>query len=244
MVLEVCIDSVESALAAQEGGAGRVELCADLDHGGTTPEAGVIRSVRERISIPLHVMIRPRPGDFCYSDRELGIMERDIAQAKMLGVNGVVFGILTEQGDVDVRRTNRLLELARPLAVTFHRAFDESVDLLRALDDLKAAGIDRVLTSGGRGNILGNAGMIGELVRKSEGRPVIMAGGGIDLENASEIVRRSNVTEIHTLSAVLKDDSPVSQSPIPPGTFRTVVDPRKVRRMVQRIGDLPSRSQG
>jgi copper homeostasis protein len=243
MILEICIDSVESALAAQEGGAARVELCADLEHGGTTPDASVIRSVRERVSIALHVMIRPRPGDFCYTDQEFEAMEREIEQAMALRADGVVFGLLTERGEVDVRRTSRLLELARPLSMTFHRAFDESADLLRAMDDVKAIGVDRVLTSGGRGNILRNAGLLGELVRRSEGTPIIMAGGGVNLENVSEVVKRSDVREVHTLSAVLRDDPLISQSSIRSSFSGKVVDPEKVRRMVRLLGALPSHSQ-
>jgi len=243
MLLEVCIDSLESALAAQEGGAARVELCADLDNGGTTPEADLIHSVRDRISIALHVMIRPRPGDFCYSNQEFGVMEREIEEVKASGVAGVVFGILTERREVDIKRTRRLLELARPLSVTFHRAFDESSDLLRSLDDLKTVGVDRVLTSGGRGNILRNAGLLETLVRGSGGAPIIMAGGGVNFENLAEIVKGSGVKEVHTLSAVLKDDPIVSRSSNRTGSLGKVVDAQKVRRMVRLLGDLTSRSQ-
>ena len=243
MILEVCIDSVESAIAAQEGGAARVELCADLEHGGTTPIVNVIRAVRERVSIPLHVMIRPRPGDFCYTDQEFGTMERDIEEAKRLKVDGVVFGLLTERGEVDVIRTRRFLELARPLSVTFHRAFDETGDLLRAIDDVKVIGVDRVLTSGGKGDILRNAELLAELVRRSDGRPIIMAGGGVNFENVSELVKRSEVKEVHTLSAVLKDGPLISRSSNRSSSSRNVVDPAKVRRMVRLLGDLSLRSQ-
>lgn len=114
-------------------------------------------------------MIRPRPGDFCYSDQEFDVMKREIEQAKTLRVDGVVFGLLTTRGELDVGRTKRLLELARPLSVTYHRAFDESADMRRALDNLKAIGVDRVLTSGGKGTILGNVGLIGEKVRRMVG---------------------------------------------------------------------------
>jgi copper homeostasis protein len=242
MILEICIDSVESALAAQEGGAARVELCADLDHGGTTPDISLIRSVRERISIPLHVMIRPRPGDFCYTSQEFGEMEREIEKAKELRVDGVVFGLLTERGEIDAGRTRNLLELARPLSVTFHRAIDESADLRRALDELKVIGADRVLTSAGKGDILQNAGLLGELVRRSDGKPTIMAGGGVNFENVREIVNRSNVREVHTLSAVLKDVSGVSQSSKSHSLSGKVVDPQKVRKMVRLLADISSHS--
>jgi copper homeostasis protein len=243
MILEVCIDSVESALAAQDGGAARVELCADLDNGGTTPDMGVIRSVRERISIALHVMIRPRPGDFCYSDQEFESMLEEIERAKAWRVDGVVFGILTDRGEIDLVRTKKLLELARPLAVTFHRAFDECSDLRRALADLIGLGVDRVLTSGGRGDILHNAGLLGELVRRSKGRLTIIAGGGVNFENVTEIVNKSGVNEVHTLSAVLKEFGDVQQPAEQFKTSRKVVDREKVRKMVRVLGELPATSQ-
>jgi len=170
-------------------------------------------------------------------------MEHEVEAAKELKVDGVVFGLLTERGEVDVSRTKRLLELARPLSVTFHRAFDESADLLRSLDDVKAIGIDRVLTSGGKGNILRNAGLLGELVRRSEGAPIIMAGGGVNFENVAEIVKKSGIEDVHTLSAVLKNDPLFSQSSNRSGSLGKLVDPQKVRRMVRLLGDLSSRSQ-
>lgn len=170
-------------------------------------------------------------------------MEREIKEAKALRVDGVVFGLLTERGEVDARRTRRLLELARPLSVTFHRAFDESADLLRAMGDVKAIGVDRVLTSGGKGDIFRNAGLLGELVRRSERTPIIMAGGGVNFDNVSEIVSRSNVEEVHTLSAVLKDDPLVAQSSKQSSSSGRLVDPVKVRRMVHLLEDLSSRSQ-
>ena len=230
MILEVCIDSVESALAAQEGGAGRVELCANLDVGGTTPDEDMVRSVRGKISIPFHMMIRPRGGDFCYSDREFETMHHETETAKTLGVDGVVFGILDSGGNIDVGRSGQLLELARPMSVTFHRAFDECSDLFRGMDDLRTLGIDRVLTSGGKGEILDNARLMRDLASRSNGTVKIMAGGGVNFENISDLLRLAGVDEVHTLSAVL-------------GQGVKVVDADKVRKMVRLLDDVSLDSQ-
>ena len=146
--LEVPIDSIESALAAQAGGASRVELCANLLEGGTTPSAGMIAAVRRGISLDLMVMIRPRGGDFCYSDAEVDVMAHDIRVAKESGADGIALGLLRPDGSVDSERTRALIASARPLKVTFHRAFDMTNDPYRALDDLIGLGIERVLTSG------------------------------------------------------------------------------------------------
>jgi copper homeostasis protein len=197
VLIEVCIDSVASAVAAERGGASRVELCSDLLEGGVTPSVGLIESVRERISIGLQVIIRPRPGDFCYSEEETEIMRRDIEYAKTSGADGVVLGILDPAGNVDVLRTRELVELARPLNVTFHRAFDMSADLLRSLEDVAETGADRVLTSGGEQECSQGAEMIARLVEAGRGRVTIMAGGGIGHENAATIIERTGVSEIH-----------------------------------------------
>ena len=197
VLIEVCVDSVASALAAERGGAARVELCSGLIEGGITPSAGLIETTRASVSLPLHVMIRPRGGDFCYDPHEFEIMRRDVALAKQLRASGVVFGILDVEGNVDVARTRQLVELARPLAVTFHRAFDMSADLLRALDDVCAAGADRLLTSGGEPTSLLGQEMIRRLVDQSRDRIVIVAGGGIKRENARDLVAHTGVKEIH-----------------------------------------------
>lgn len=197
ILVEVCVDSVVSAIAAERGGAARVELCGSLMEGGITPSAGLIETARAAVSIDLHVMIRSRGGDFHYDDDEFHTMQRDIALAKRLGANGVVFGILDVNGNVDVARTRQLTDLACPLAVTFHRAFDMSADLFRALDDVCSAGVDRVLTSGGEPTSLEGQQTIAQLVQKAAGRIVVMPGSGIKPENVRSLVDRTGVKEVH-----------------------------------------------
>ncbi len=195
--IEVCVDSVASAIASERGGARRVELCSNLLEGGVTPSAGIIELVRANTSLELHVMIRPRGGDFCYSAEEFDTMRRDVIVAKQLGADGVVVGILDSLGNVDTERIRELVELGRPLNVTFHRAFDMSADLLRALEDLCETGVGRILTSGGEQSASQAVDMIGRLVKAARGGIVIMAGGGIDDDNAVGIIEKTGVREIH-----------------------------------------------
>jgi copper homeostasis protein len=204
LLVEVCVDSVESADAAALGGAARIELCDDLLEGGTTPSAGMIQVVRNRVAIGLHVLIRPRGGDFCYSDAELDVMERDIDVARRLGADGIVLGLLHPEGSVDELRTRLLVEAARPLSVTFHRAFDVTRDAAESLEALIRMGVDRLLTSGRARTALEGIPTIADLVRQSAGRIIVLAGGGIDEGNASRIVTETGVGEIHLAAAVLR----------------------------------------
>jgi copper homeostasis protein len=195
--LEVCVDSVESAIAAQAGGAARVELCDNLFEGGTTPSAGMIAVARRNISIGLHVIIRPRGGDFLFSLPEFEIMKHDIAVAKQLGADGVVIGILERNGTVDVGRTGELIMLARPLRVTFHRAFDMTRDPHAALETLISLGVERVLTSGQQATVPEGIALIADLVRQAGERIIVMPGGGITLENVATVAVHSSAREIH-----------------------------------------------
>jgi copper homeostasis protein len=197
VVLEVCVDSLESALAAQKGGAHRIELCSDLLEGGITPSAGLIASVRRRISIGVNVMIRPRGGDFCYSADEFEAMEQDVRMAKQLAADSIVVGILKEDGHVDTRRTRHLVDIARPLKVTFHRAFDMSIDLDQALEDIIQTGADRLLTSGAEQTVEEGMTTVARLVSAAGGRLVIMAGAGISERNVLRVLTETGVREIH-----------------------------------------------
>jgi copper homeostasis protein len=197
VTVEICADSLESALAAQRGGAHRIELCSGLIEGGTTPSSGLISTVRGHLSIPICVMVRPRNGDFCYTPEDFEIMEQDVLNARQLGVDGIVLGILKEDGRVDVERTRRLVQLARPLKVTFHRAFDMSRDLNESLEGLIAANVDRVLTSGGEQKVENGLPAVASLVTKASGRISVMAGGGITERNAHQVIEATGVHELH-----------------------------------------------
>jgi copper homeostasis protein len=197
MIFEVCVDSTAGVRAAKAAGAGRVELCADLMEGGVTPSRGMIRQARAIEGIGLHVIVRPRGGDFLYDDDELAVMRSDIETIKNEGADGVVFGLLTAAGEVDAARTLDLLLLARPLSVTFHRAFDLTRDPFEALDSLAALGADRVLTSGQATSALEGLPLIAKLVRRAGSRIVVMPGGGIGPGNIGRIVAAAKPKEIH-----------------------------------------------
>jgi copper homeostasis protein len=197
VLVEACVDSVESSLAAERGGAGRLELCDALFDGGTTPSAGMIAACRERVSIPVFVIIRPRGGGFVYSEPELDVMRRDIVVARGLGAAGVVIGILAPNGTVDEARTRTLVEAADGLPVTFHRAFDFTPDPHQALDTLISVGVQRVLSSGGASTARDGIPTLAALVRQAGDRLVVMAGGGVREENVAAIVADAGVREVH-----------------------------------------------
>ncbi len=207
--LEISVETLERALAAERGGAHRIELCRELSQGGLTPDAELLRSVREMVRIPIFPMIRPRAGDFAFSDAEYAAMQRDIEVAKRLGADGLVFGILRREGQVDVQRTRQLVESARPLPVTFHRAIDVSADIYKALADVMQTGAARVLTSGGAATAPEGAGCLAKLVQAASGRIVVMPGCGITTSNLAQIAKSTGASEFHAgLSSVVRNDDP------------------------------------
>jgi copper homeostasis protein len=197
MRVEICVDSPAGAQAAERGGADRVELCASLLEGGTTPSAGCIAAVRRTVKIGLHVIIRPRGGDFLYSPAEIEIMREDIRVAKSLGADGIVLGCLTADGNIARSQTAELIALARPLKVAFHRAFDMCRDPRAGLEELVALGVDVLLTSGQEESCLEGAETIAALQKQAAGRIVVMAGGGITPRNVHRIVAATGVNEVH-----------------------------------------------
>lgn len=196
-LLEIAANSLGSALAAQAGGADRVELCANLSEGGTTPSPGTLAVTRDRLHIPLYVLIRPRAGDFCYDDAEVEGMLRDIETCVALGCDGVVIGALDVECDIDVSMCRMLIAAAAPLSVTFHRAFDVARDQIRALQTIIELGCERVLTSGGEALALAGAERIAGFVDQAGSRLVVMAGAGINASNVLEVAERSHVRELH-----------------------------------------------
>jgi copper homeostasis protein len=205
--LEVCANSITSALAAQEGGAIRVELCDNLYAGGTTPSPGQITTARKLLSIKLYVLIRPRGSDFLYTDIEFDTMIADVKYCIEAGCDGIVIGMLNADGTIDKERCTQLVQLAKQagLGVTFHRAFDMCVNLFHALEDIIEIGCERILTSGGRSTAMEGARVITELVKKAKGRISIMAGSGITEINAADLIMITGVNEIHsTLVAPVK----------------------------------------
>jgi len=198
--LEVCANSATSAIAAQAGGAARVELCNNLHQGGTTPSQGHIILARKSLNIQLYTIIRPRSGDFLYTNDEFEIMREDIKQSIDLGCDGVVFGILKANGSVDMKRNEQLLDLARKhgLKATFHRAFDVCSDPAQALENLISLGFERVLTSGGKSSAMEGISGILKAIRQANGRISVMPGSGISESNVADLVRFTTATEIHS----------------------------------------------
>ena len=197
MICEICVDSIAGVRAAKAAGAGRVELCADLLEGGITPSRGMIHRARTISGVGLNVMIRPRGGDFLFDDDEFAVMQSDIETAKAEGADGVVIGLLTAAGEVDAARTRELISLARPLSVTFHRAFDMTREPFEAIETLIGLGVDRVLTSGQEATVLDGLPLIVELIQRAGNRIVVMPGGGITSGNVDRIVAAAKPREIH-----------------------------------------------
>jgi len=207
MVFESCVDSLDGALASVAGGAGRLELCAQLDLGGTTPDPALVRQIVTASSVPVFALVRPRGGDFVYSADELTGMAEDIRALQAAGAHGVVFGVLDVERAIALDPMRRLIDAARPLPVTCHRAFDVTADLERSLDALITMGVDRLLTSGGAATAREGASTIAALVRGADGAIGVIAGGGVRASNVPALVRATGVTEVH--ARLIRDPRPV-----------------------------------
>jgi copper homeostasis protein len=239
MVIEIVVYNIESALRAQEGGADRIELCDNPGEGGTTPSYGVIEAVRQNVSLDVYVMIRPRGGDFHYTNYEFHTMKRDISQCQKISVDGVVFGILNPNGTIDKKRCKELIEKAKPLKVTCHRAFDMTRDPFEALEDCIEVGFDRILTAGQQAQAVKGAGLIGELIKKASGRIAIMPGSGVNENTVEEILKKSGATEIHFSATSSRESAMTFRNPNIAGMgsdegaeFKVrTVDPDRVRAM-------------
>ena len=203
-LLEITVESLDTALAAERGGADRIELCAELVHGGLTPTVAAMRKLHEELEIPIFPIIRPRAGDYLYTEKEFAAMKRDISAARDLGMDGVVFGILRSDHTIDTERTAELVQWARPLEVTFHRAFDDTPDSLLALEDAVATGATRILTAGRAKTAIQGLATLGKLVEAAGNRIVIMPGGSLDASNIVTIAAQTHAQEFHSgLGSVL-----------------------------------------
>lgn len=220
-------------MAAEQGGAQRVELCDYLASGGTTPSAGMIAVVRNSISIGLHVLIRPRRGDFLYTAAEFEIMKRDVEVCQSLGVDGVVIGALTRDGGIDMAGTQELIEAAGSMNVTFHRAFDLVADPLKALEDLLQLKVQRLLTSGQQETALQGAELIRELNERAAGRLIIMPGGGVNPANVRELIARTGASEVHASVRTSVDSEMLFRKGYPP-----MSSSRRLSEFEQLIADM------
>lgn len=196
--LEICCYTAESAILAEAAGAHRIELCDNYAEGGTTPSFATIQKVVDNLEVPVNVIVRPRGGDFLYSELEYAIIKEDVRKIEELGANGVVVGFLTANGEIDLSRTEAIMELADNMEVTFHRAFDMCKDPYKALDQLIELGVIRILTSGRMNSALEGADLIGKLVQRAQNNIIIMPGGGVNEKNISELIHSTNALEYHS----------------------------------------------
>ncbi len=241
MTLEIVVYNIESALKAQEGSADRIELCDNPGEGGTTPSYGTIENVRQNVNLDVFVMIRPRGGDFHYSNYEFHSMKRDIDQCQKLSVDGVVFGILNEDGTIDKKRCTELIKRARPLKVTCHRAFDMTRDPFEALEDCIEVGFARILTAGQQPQAVKGVDLIAALIKKASGRIAIMPGSGVNENTVEEIVSKTKATEIHFSATAFRESAMTYKNPNIAGMgdeegsefMLRSVDPKRIKKMRQ-----------
>ncbi len=236
--LEICCFNLSSALIAQDAGADRVELCAAPAEGGTTPSLGVIRTARERLHIELYPIIRPRGGDFLFSDTEFRIMQQDVILCREAGCDGVVIGLLHADGSVDRDRCARLVELAYPLGVTFHRAFDWTADPYQALETIIDIGCERILSSGQRPTAPEGAELIGDLVKRADQRIIIMPGSGLRAANIAALAQCTGASEYHSsarvnIAGAMKFTNPAMRE----DQSVVMADPAEIRGMIANLAE-------
>ncbi|MCY4779745.1 copper homeostasis protein CutC [Sphingobacterium sp. UT-1RO-CII-1] len=238
--LEVCSNSSYSAIQAQQGGASRIELCQNLENGGTTPSYAQIKRTRDLLTIGIHVLIRPRGGDFVYNDTDFEEIKEDIKVCKDLNCDGVVIGVLKPNGTVDVDRNRELVELAKPMTTVFHRAFDRCADPFQALEDVISLGFDRILTSGLKSTASEGKELLRELVEKAAGRIEIMPGAGVHADNIKDIIRCTGVKSIHSSAKIVVNSTMTYHSSLFEGmnepTMETSVE--KVKELCALLEEL------
>ena len=230
--VEICVDTLACALAAQRAGAHRIELCADLATGGLTPAPDLMRSAREQLRIPIHAMVRSRPGNFHYTDDEYDTMRQQITTAKNLGMNAIVLGLLDAGNKIDIPRTSALVALARPLPVTFHRAFDETPDLLQSLEAVIETGATRILTSGGCVTVAEGASTLSRLIATAANRIIILPAAGITAQNVTTLIQQTYATEVHASLGAAAFDSSASAE--------LLAFTNRVRSLVETVADVES----
>ncbi len=239
ITIEVVCYNITSVLNAVKGGANRIELCDSPGDGGATPSAGMIATAKKLTTLPIFVMIRPRGGDFLYSDEEFEVMKADIGTAKSLGADGVVLGILTSDGKIDLDRSRELVKLAHPMKVTCHRAFDMTDDPFTALESCVATGFDRILTSGQQSGVGKGMDLLAQLVAKAASRIVIMPGAGVSEDNVTQLVETTGAKEIHISGKAFENSPMIFRNPAvamgsdPREYQRLIVDPERVKRIRQ-----------
>lgn len=232
MLLEICVFNTATAIAAEKAGADRIELCENYANGGTTPSYGYLKTVREQISIPVFPMIRPRGGDYFHSADEIGIIRKDMLLCKELGFEGVVFGLLNQDGTIDRENTARLTEAAYPLEVTFHRAFDRCKDPLEALETIISCGCNRILTSGQEPKVTEGLALVKQLVEQANDRIIIMPGSGLNSSNVATIIQTAGVTEVHTSARIrIPSATQYRNEKIPEDFDLDFVDAEEIRKI-------------
>ena len=239
MLLEIAVFNIQSALMAAEAGANRLELCENPTDGGTTPSYGFLKTVKEKISIPVFPIIRPRGGDFLYSEEEFEVMKKDLLLCKQLGFEGAVIGLLNADGTIDKKRTTELVELAYPLEITFHRAFDRAANPLQALEDIIACGCQRILTSGQVPNAFDGKELIKQLIKQADERIIIMPGSGVRSNNISELATYTGAVELHSSARkIIPSSMKFFQESMRENLENTFVDAEEIKQMKDALSNI------